>query len=250
MNSNDFDRFAEMLNSVGEMYGKQVSSTMMGMYFKALEEYDIRDLQRAFNLHVRNPDNGMFFPKPADLVRMMGGDTGTQSGIAWSKVIETVRRVGAYSSVAFDDSIIHRVVTDMGGWPKLCEMKEAETPFVAKDFERRYQGYAMRRAGLDAGHEPILIGITDALNSKYGITPQPVLVGNSQAALATIRLGKEGAGRLSITLGDAADANERGRIRQTDEEQGRGRRAIPAICVDESAAAVGRAGNPFDLEPF
>lgn len=217
MTDNDFDKFGVMICTLGEMYAKTVTSNMIGLYFHALKTYDIADIGRGFNLHVRNPDNGQFFPKPADVVRMIDGDSGTQGGLAWTKVLSAIKSIGGYRSVVFDDQVIHRVITDMGGWPKLCECKEAETPFVAKEFERRYQGYSTRRAGLDKNYAPVLTGITDAQNAGGGFkTEAPLLIGDSQVALATMRLGSGTGKPTSISLEDLLNGNPhvRGRIQE------------------------------------
>lgn len=34
--------------------------------------------------------------------------------VAWNKVDKAVRQVGAWTSVMFDDALIHRVISDMG----------------------------------------------------------------------------------------------------------------------------------------
>jgi hypothetical protein len=52
-------------------------------------------------------------PKPADIVRNLQGTASDRSLIAWGKLLEAMRRVGAYRSVAFDDGAIHAAVEDM-----------------------------------------------------------------------------------------------------------------------------------------
>lgn len=109
-----------------------------------MKPFDLAAVKDALNRHCVNPDNGQFMPKPADVVKLLQGSSQDGALVAWAKVDRAVRQVGTYSTVVFDDPIIHRVVQDMGGWVALGDKREKEWPFVAKEFENRYRGYPMR----------------------------------------------------------------------------------------------------------
>lgn len=204
MTPQDHEMFAKMLIAVGELYSKEVTPTMISLYFKSLAEYDIKDIGRAFNLHVKNPDNGQFFPKPADIVRMLEGNTENQGMLAWVKVRDAVGRAGPWRTVAFDDPIIHLVIVDMGGWPKLCDMGADDEPFIAKEFEKRYRSY--RAQGRPSVFPRSLHGLADKANSgKYA--PQPVLlIGDHNAASNVLALGSEQSSATQIGLATVADS--------------------------------------------
>lgn len=188
MNAQDKNSFAEMMASLGEYYGKTVSQSLVSMYWQGLEKYDLTALREAFNRHVNNPDSGQYMPKIADVSRMLGGTSNDRALVAWSKVDKAVRHVGPYRSVAFDDPIIHRVIVEMGGWISLNEKKTDEWPFIAKEFENRYRGYAMR--GETPEYQPFLTGISDAHNAKEGFKVEhPMLIGNAEKAQEVMRLG-------------------------------------------------------------
>ena len=55
--------------AIGEIYGKDISEVMVGIYWNALKPYPVDDVMRSFQGHTRDTDNGQFFPKPADLLR-------------------------------------------------------------------------------------------------------------------------------------------------------------------------------------
>jgi len=76
--------------------------------------------------HLMNPDTGQFLPKPADIVRMLGGRTLDRALMAWAKVDKAVRQIGTYESVVFDDALIHRVLHEMGGWVGMGQKTENE----------------------------------------------------------------------------------------------------------------------------
>ncbi|GLR26528.1 DUF6475 domain-containing protein [Limnobacter litoralis] len=198
MKPTDFEAFSAMLCAVSEMYGKTVSEFANSLYWNALQNYELNSVRQAFDRHVKNPDTGQWMPKPADLIRMMQGSTQDSSMLAWSKVDKAVRVVGPYQTVTFDDPVIHRVISDMGGWVDICSKTDAEWPFVQREFENRYKGYATR--GEIPEHLPSLAGIADAENLKQGHQMQPVtLIGNRRRAESNYRSGSHEAGLLQIS---------------------------------------------------
>jgi hypothetical protein len=187
MQDSDKKRFLTVLTGIADYYGKELSNGVIGLYWQGLRQYDIEAVERALWEHTQNPDSGQFMPKIADVTRILQGRTQDQAQVAWTKVDKAVRTVGTYQDVAFDDPVIHRVLTDMGGWIALGQKKEDEWPFIAKEFETRYRGYKMR--GEMPEYPPVLIGISNAHNSKegYRLAP-PILIGNPKQA-EQVRLG-------------------------------------------------------------
>jgi len=180
--------FAKTLFAVAEYYGKELSTGVVDLYWQGLREYDLGAVQKALWAHARNPDTGQFMPKIADIAKVMQGRTADQAALAWSKVNQAVRRIGTYADVVFDDSVIHRVLADMGGWVQLGTKTEDEWPFVAKEFENRYRGYRMRDEQPE--YAPVLIGMANAHNAQNGFKGQPpVLVGDEAKATAVMKSG-------------------------------------------------------------
>lgn len=184
----DFDRFFTVLTGISDYYGKPLSEGMQQLYWQGLMQYDIEAVEKALWEHTQNPDNGQFMPKIADVTRNLQGRTVDQASIAWSKVDAAIRRIGTYSDVVFDDPIIHRVISDMGGWIAFGAMDEKEWPFTGNQFKTRYQGYKMR--GEVPEYQPVLIGIANAHNAKEGHRTQaPMLVGNEAKAKQVMLAG-------------------------------------------------------------
>jgi hypothetical protein len=187
LRQSDRSAFVEMLTYVGALYGRDVSPGVIDLYWSALAPYDLPAVRQAFDRHVKSPDAGQFMPKPADLIRMLGGTSQDAAMQAWAKVERAVRRVGGHESVVFDDAIIHRCVEDMGGWVKLCATTEEDLPFRARDFQALYRGFAMRR---EAPPYPAhLIGRFEAQNRMAGQkVAEPVLIGNPHDCRQVLRL--------------------------------------------------------------
>ena len=140
----DLKQFSSMLTSVAALYGRELSEGVIALYFRALREYDLAAVRESFDRHVRNPDSGQFFPKPADLVRMIGGTSQDSALIAWATVERAISRVGGHESVSFEDPITMRVIYDMGGWVRLCDMRTDELEHQQREFVSRYRGFVSR----------------------------------------------------------------------------------------------------------
>ena len=181
-------KFAEILYALGQYCDKDLPKGVIEIYWNGLKHLDFSAIRDAMSRHIHNPDTGQFMPKIADITRMLGGTSNDKAMVAWAKVDSAVRHVGPYRSVVFDDPLIHRVLVEMGGWISLGEKQTDEWPFIAKEFENRYRGYAMR--GETPEYQPVLTGISDAYNSKEGFkTEPPMLIGNVEKAQEVMRLG-------------------------------------------------------------
>jgi hypothetical protein len=136
-----YEKLLEILTGLGEIYNKAISPAFVDIYWEALKDYTHEGINRAVQLHIRNPDNGQFFPKPADFMKYLVGNADDMALLAWTKVDKAVRQVGPYKSIVFDDKIIHAVINDMGGWIGFGNFDESEWPFKQNEFVKRYRGY-------------------------------------------------------------------------------------------------------------
>jgi hypothetical protein len=186
MVDDDKKEFAQFMGGMFAVYNKEVSPMLLRIWFEALRQYDLKAVKDALARHLLNPDNGQFLPKPADVVKLIGGTTIDTALEAWSAVDNAVRTVGTYRSVAFADPIIHKVIQDMGGWVALGNKKEDEWAFVAKEFQTRYRGIKTTGQPVDAPAQ--LTGIAAQQNSVAGIQykEQPILIGKRNDSIRTI----------------------------------------------------------------
>lgn len=185
MREHDIEAFAQLLGDVMSVYGRSASPTLVEIWWEALRGRDFEDVRRALSLHCQDPDRGQYAPKPADVIRLLGGDSADRSLQAWTKVERAIRCVGHWQSVVFDDPRIHAVIDDMGGWVRLCSVTEDELPFRANEFRNRYRGYALREPD---NYPPVLIGAAQAANERNGYqSADPLLIGDRRAALGVYR---------------------------------------------------------------
>jgi hypothetical protein len=192
MTPDDRPRFAETLSDVFGYYGRECTPFLVNLFWDGLRRFDLGDVLRAFSVHAQDPDRGQFAPRIADITRLLEGSTQTQGMRAWSRVERALRSVGAYQSVVFDDPLVHAVVRDMGGWVRLCQTPLDELPFRAREFERSYAAYRMRRE--TPAYPPRLIGIAETENATSGFAlPAPVLIGDPERAELVAQRGSEDA---------------------------------------------------------
>lgn len=202
MNDADRKQFASAMLAMAEYYGKPMSKSILGLWWHALQGYDIAAIEEAVHTHMRS-DQGEFMPKAAHLVKLIEGSTVDRALRAWAMVDKAVRRVGTYRSVVFDDPIIMRVIQDMGGWEKLGAAQESEWPFIAKEFENRYRGFAAQ--GVEPEHPPKLAGLFERENSHEGRPVEPpVLIGDRELAMQVLLSGSTAPLAISTTTADMA----------------------------------------------
>lgn len=73
MKARDKEAFLQTLTAISELYGKSLSSAGLQIWWSALENYSLAQVQQALSAHARDPDRGQFMPKPADVVRQIDG---------------------------------------------------------------------------------------------------------------------------------------------------------------------------------
>ena len=186
MVDSDRKEFGTIMASVYDFWNRELSEVALEIWWESLRNFSFAAVRGALARHMRNPDTGQFIPKPADVVKELGGTTSDASMLAWAKVIGALKQHGTYESVAFDDPVIHRVLSDLGGWVWLGDQKTDEMPFIEKRFRDAYRAW-MRSAAAPA-HAPHLAGRIESVNSALGhhqAVRLPMLVGDPERAART-----------------------------------------------------------------
>lgn len=153
-----------LMLGLGETFGEPVSDARMEIYFAALADLDLDVVRVAVSSVVRG---STFFPRPAEIRNAAAGNVEDRAEVAWSAVVNLVRRVG-YPGVdgrgtapPFPDEATKRAALELfGGWVALCEQLPGvgSPAFIgtAKQFRALYGAYARRDAALppgETGHE-------------------------------------------------------------------------------------------------
>ena len=204
MNSNDSKVFSESLRATYDMYGKSLSKPVADMYWNALVRFEIDVVLNALSSHVQNPDKGQYVPKPADLILAIEGSGQDRGMLAWSKVVDAIKRQGPHKSVTFDDPLIHAVITDMGGWIEINTVTDEELPFRAMAFEKLYKAKSV--PGREVGHQSRLCGSSEAHNEREGyICPTPLLIGDAEKASLVYQTGSKSSNQQVTKMKSVGD---------------------------------------------
>jgi hypothetical protein len=182
MNKEDYSKFTEAYQAIYGFYGKEITTMMLSIAFAALMEYELVDIGKALQAHIKNPEAGKWPAKPADIIKYIDGGPGDRAEIALTSAYRSAQRCGSYESVCFGDPIIHNVIRDMGGWVAWCAIEEKERPFKHNEFRMRYAG-AVSSGRKD--HPKYLPGLNEIGNSRKGFdefVKPPYMIGDEEKA--------------------------------------------------------------------
>jgi hypothetical protein len=186
----DKKRFAELMAGLAQTFITDISAQDLENYWQLLKSYPLSQIEQAIIGYCASPEGHRFMPKPGEIIAAVHGKETDQSLLAWVKVTQGMRQVGASKTVVFDDPIIHAVIADLGGWIHLCHLPMRELHFQQREFERLYACYC---------HRPLrqfpyqLTGINDTANAAAGYVTQqkPVLLGDPVKAAQVYKNGSK-----------------------------------------------------------
>ena len=136
--------FAEIMVGYGEMYNKEITKSLMRVYFSALQAYSIQDIEQGFGKHSADPKHGSFMPKPADIIRQIEADkpsVESRAELAWMTIEKKMGSVGAYGSLKLDDLQALAAVKSLGSWKHLCHTEIDKLQWKRKEFIEAYKNF-------------------------------------------------------------------------------------------------------------
>jgi len=150
MKAEDEDAFAAYITQVLGFYRQDASDFALSVWWEACKGFDLEQVIKALTAHATHPEKGQFPPKPADIVRELGGTFTDRALLAWSRVTRVASEIGAYASVDFGDPVIHEAISQLGGWAAFCRAPLDEMPFLQKRFCDFHRTFTTRGAPADA----------------------------------------------------------------------------------------------------
>jgi hypothetical protein len=142
----DKKQFSEIFFAVAQLYEKEMNKMKLSVYFSALQNYSISQVQEGVNKHVKNTETGSFMPKPSDIIKQLEGtqkDAQRQlegmAEIQWMNVMTAIGRYGSYQTPKLDDPYTRACITALGGWTPLCAKTTEQLTWVGKEFVKLYQ---------------------------------------------------------------------------------------------------------------
>lgn len=189
MQPTDRAGFKTLMTDALAFYRRDLSAFALSVWWQACQSFDLEQVSKALTAHAMDPEQGRFAPMPADIVKQLQGTRTDRSLIAWGKVLDAAQRVGAYTSVCFDDGLIHVAIEDVGGWVALCRSSMDELQFMQKRFCESYRAYTTRGP---VEYPRLLPGAHDQDNAVKGYSAKPpVLIGDPERAQSVLLGGSD-----------------------------------------------------------
>lgn len=155
MNATDNLKFKELLLAAGELYDKQITAALLGLYWKALADLTIGQIDQAITAHSNSPDRGQYFPRPADLRYQLEGSSKQQeqadtdlAELGWQELMAHFRKWGHRTpffnqdpqELVFKPSDPRSLValSMIGGYGSLKGITEADIKWKRKDFAEAF----------------------------------------------------------------------------------------------------------------
>ena len=142
----DKSNFKQLMIGVGELYNKEFTKPLLRIYFGALKDLTIEQIEQGLNGHVNSLDkSGSFLPKPADIRQALFGTTQQnkqgieeEAALAWTSVFNAIKGCGSYGSPSFKNPKIGPILSSMTDWFNLCQCSMKELDWKKKEFVSLY----------------------------------------------------------------------------------------------------------------
>src|SRR5262249_36682570 len=146
MTKEDAIRFAKAFGLLAEAFGEGISSTRTKVYFRALGDLDIAQVERAIDMVVRDCK---FFPKPAELREMIEGSQDDRAQQAWIALKKIAPRFANWPSLYCEDpATAQAILATFGSWLACAEfLNTCSAEMEAskqKEFLRNYRTESRR----------------------------------------------------------------------------------------------------------
>jgi hypothetical protein len=130
-----------LVSGLSEIFGKEISDNVCELYFRALADLSIEQVEHAVNVTAATCK---FFPKPAELREIIEGKPDDQSVIAWEVVLDAYKKANYYRSILFEDGAIGSAINAVfGGWPQcsdsLAHLSDEMVTSKRKEFYTSYR---------------------------------------------------------------------------------------------------------------
>lgn len=169
----DKDMFTELLEGIADVFStaKKVNVTlpMLQVYFISLSEYSYQQVEWAIGEHLKDPVDGKFFPKPANIIKHLQQtevSTEDKATLAWNQIMRELRVTGAYGSLKLDDKQALAAIKAVKSWKDLCAMPEKDLTWVKKEFIANYAIYENTPVELLPSSLPGLVDLQEHKKSE------------------------------------------------------------------------------------
>lgn len=178
--------FIKNMTGLCEIFEREATEALLDIYYSAMSELSDEQFKQGIASVVRGKKFNKL-PLPGDIVDACSGGQSVAL-LALNKAEHAIEKHGSYTSVVFDDPVIHMVVSAMGGWPKFCCPSaygdDQEWHWKQKEFIALYETFSKNpRANCPLQ----LSGISDTQNAADGrfekFISRPVIIGDERKVI-------------------------------------------------------------------
>lgn len=167
-------KFLEVLAGMGELFKRNISTALFGIYLDAMAPYGDEEVLQAIR---KCSVTLKFFPAPADIIEAMGGGEDVKALEAWGSLMDAARRVGRYGKVEFEDGRVADMVRAMGGWDAVCDWRTNDLDFRRQEFIKSYRAMGPGRSpavvsGVLSRGNPVRVALENSKPEKQAL-PAP-----------------------------------------------------------------------------
>ena len=176
----NLQEFNIVFKKIVDYYGSsKLTKEKQELYYLALKDLSKEEFLNGFIRMIRDREYTNF-PSIAEIRKyglwLKEEDVEVRIHIAKEKLKQAIKVFGAYQSVAFDDPNIHAVIDSLGGWVKVCIMKEEELEkFITFEFRKIYKVYLRSSYNINSRYT----GLHDKENNNESL----IVIGNKNQYL-------------------------------------------------------------------
>lgn len=148
MLDSDKANFETLLRGIADVFSSTktivVNMPMLQVYFMSLGDYSYQQVEWAIGEHLKDPVDGKFFPKPANIIKHLTvNDLGAeeQAEIAWAEVMQCLRRNGSYGGLNIENKQAIASLKAFTTWKEFCAMDASKLVWAKKEFISMYSTY-------------------------------------------------------------------------------------------------------------
>ena len=176
----NLQEFNIVFKKIVDYYGSsKLTKEKQELYYLALRDLSKEEFLNGFIRMIRDREYTNF-PSIAEIRKyglwLKEEDVEVRIHIAKEKLKQAIKVFGAYQSIAFDDPNIHAVIDSLGGWVKVCMMKEEELEkFITFEFRKIYKVYLRSSYNINSRYT----GLHDKENNNESL----IVIGNKNQYL-------------------------------------------------------------------
>lgn len=141
--NNRADRFDLVLLKLSTLHNILFTDTLAGLWEEALAPYDIDSIERALQLHMRDPEP-VYKLLPSTLIKYIVANRRDRAASAVAVVEAATRQATARQGVSFADPLINAAISQTGGWVTAyyCMCDKEKYSEYELNFTRAYERLA------------------------------------------------------------------------------------------------------------